>query len=74
MAKQYKIFPIYSSWTQLINSLSVTIIVFFLNFLFTPAMVGFYQFGVSILQTPINIISNSVGKVFYRKAASTILE
>ena len=69
IAKQYKIFPIYSSWTQLINSLSATIIIFFLNFLFTPAVVGLYQFGASILQQPITLISNSVGKVFYQKAA-----
>jgi lipopolysaccharide exporter len=70
VAKEYKKFPLYSSWNQLLNAASKELIVFFLSYFFTPAIVGLYHFSMKVLKQPISFISDSVGRVYYQKAAS----
>lgn len=70
VARRYKKFPLYSSWNVLLNAASKDIIIYLFSFYFTPAVVGLYYFSMNVLKQPLNLISDSVGKVYYQKVAS----
>lgn len=69
VARKYKNFPIYSSWTGFIHSFSENIPVFFLLYLFSPVVVGYYGLAYNILCRPVGLISDSIAKVLFQKIA-----
>lgn len=59
---------IYSTPSILINSLSFSIVIFFLGILYTNEEVGIYGMAIRILGVPITIISLGLSKIFMQKA------
>jgi len=69
LAKRYNKFPKFYSPSTLINNLSWQIPNFFLNFFFSPVIVGFYTLGERIIRTPMNMIGQTVAQVFFQRGA-----
>lgn len=67
-AIRYKNFPLYGSWSILLGVASWQLPVLLLGVFFTPAIVGAYALGFKVLQTPIQLVSASIGQVFFQKA------
>jgi O-antigen/teichoic acid export membrane protein len=68
-AVKYKNFPIYSSWSALLNSLSAMLPSLMLGYFFSTAVVGYYALGQKILSLPMGIVGNSIAQVFFPRAA-----
>ena len=69
-AKRYVRFPIYSSPTILIISLTSQLPVFFLSAFYSSVTVGLYGLALMITFFPMSLIGKSVQDVFYSEAAS----
>ncbi|MFZ5573398.1 MAG: oligosaccharide flippase family protein [Thermodesulfobacteriota bacterium] len=67
--KRHRNFPLYSSWSALLNVLSWQLPVFLLSMFFSPTVVGYYSFGFRILQLPMNLIGSAISQVFFQRAA-----
>ena len=69
-ALKYRKFPIYSSWSGLLNTASQQMPVLVMSFFFKPSIIGYYALGVGILSLPMSLIAASVSQVFYQKACT----
>jgi lipopolysaccharide exporter len=72
--QRYRKFPIYDTWATLLNSISWQLPVFILSIFFSPAVVGFYSLGNSVLRTPMNILSSSISQVFFQRGAEAKIQ
>jgi len=68
---EYKLFPLFTSSTTLINAISQNIPALLLALLFSPAVAGFYAIAARIMLVPIGLISNSVRQVYYQRASQS---
>ncbi len=68
-AGRYNKFPKFYCPSTLINNLSWQIPNFFLNFFFSPVIVGFYTLGERIIRTPMNMVGQTVAQVFFQRGA-----
>lgn len=66
---RYRRFPIFSSWSGVLNAISWQLPVLMLGVFFSPAVVGYYALGMRILQVPMNLIGNAIGQVFIQRAS-----
>jgi lipopolysaccharide exporter len=66
---KYKNFPLYSSWSGLLNSASIMMPPLLLGYFFTPTVVGFYALGQRVLSMPMNIVGNAVAQAFFPHAS-----
>lgn len=66
---RHRKFPIYTTWSSLLNTASWQLPVLMLGAFFTPAVAGFYALGFRILQMPMSLIGRAVGQVFLQRAA-----
>jgi lipopolysaccharide exporter len=69
MLARYKKFPLYSSWSALLNTASAMLPVLLLGYFFTPKIVGYYALGHRVLATPMGVIGGSVAQAFFPRAA-----
>jgi len=69
VAERYKRFPVFSSWAALFNALSSQLPIFTLSYLFGPVVTGLYSLGHRVLQTPMSLVGQSIGQVFFSSAA-----
>jgi O-antigen/teichoic acid export membrane protein len=67
--KRYRRFPLFSSWSAVLNALSRQIPLLILASLFGPTIAGLYAFANRLLQTPMSLIGLSIAQVFYSGAA-----
>lgn len=67
--KRYKKFPIYGTWSALLNTASQQLPVIILAFYFSPKVVGFYALGRAVLSMPMNMVGGAVSQVFFQKAS-----
>lgn len=67
--KRYKNFPIYNSWSALLNTTSQFLPTLFLAYFFSPRIVGFYALSLQVLFLPTSLIGQAVGQVFFQKAS-----
>jgi O-antigen/teichoic acid export membrane protein len=65
---RHRKFPIYSTWSGLLNTSSWQLQVLLLGAFFSPAIVGFYALGFRLLQMPMNLIGGAVSQVFLQRA------
>lgn len=63
-AYEYRKFPQYSIWANLMNNASWQAPVLVLGIFFPVAAVGFYAVSLRIIQIPMGLISTSVGQVY----------
>jgi|LWDU01.1.fsa_nt_gi O-antigen/teichoic acid export membrane protein len=72
LAYKYKKFPLINAPMALINTFSMQLPVFMLSAYFSPEVVGFYMIANKMITMPLNLISRSVGRVYYQSASSAI--
>jgi O-antigen/teichoic acid export membrane protein len=68
MSIRYREFPIYSSWGVLLNSASYMLPVLLMGYFFSPAVVGYYALGNSVMSMPMNVVGGSIAQVFFPRA------
>jgi O-antigen/teichoic acid export membrane protein len=68
VAKRYSRFPIYDTWSSLLNNLAWQVVPMMLSFQFSDAVAGQYSLGLKMIQSPMSIIGASVGQVIFEKA------
>jgi O-antigen/teichoic acid export membrane protein len=67
--KRHKKFPIYNTWSALLNTASQQLPAIMLAFYFSPKVVGFYALGKTVLSMPMNMVGGAVAQVFFQKAS-----
>lgn len=65
LLKYYKDFPLYRAPQELVNGISSSMPVLLLASFFGPAYAGFYSISRTILKVPTELLSKSIGDVFY---------
>ena len=68
--KQHKKFPLLSTWTTLMNAVSLQIMPLLLAFFFSSAVVGFYALGHRLLSMPMSLIGSAIAQVFFQRSAT----
>ncbi|PLY10476.1 MAG: translocase [Arcobacter sp.] len=71
LAKRYKRFPLYETWSNLLNSSSTEVPVILITSLFSIKTAGFYALANRILLLPLSLLGSSIGQVFLQKASET---
>jgi O-antigen/teichoic acid export membrane protein len=66
---RYRRFPLYGSWSALLNSLSWQTPALLLSAFFSPIVAGYYALGFRVLQMPMSLIGSAVAQVFFQRAA-----
>ena len=69
--KEYKNFPLYSSWSGFVNSLSNHIPVWLLTFYFSPEIVGYYALVRMTLIRAVSLFATSIREVFFQKGSES---
>lgn len=67
--RRYKNFPLYSTWTVLLNTLSWQVPTFLLSAYFSSTIVGYYYLSMMVFQLPMSLIASSISQVFLQHAA-----
>jgi len=65
---RYKKFPLYDTWSSLLNALSWQLPNFLLLLYFSPTIAGFYAMGHRLLRVPVGLIGRSLSQVYYQNA------
>lgn len=65
IAKRHKKFPIFSSWSGLLNVLSVQLPPIILGLYFSTTVVGYYSLGKRFIGLPMQLLGNSIAQVFF---------
>lgn len=68
VAKRYKSFPIYSTWTGLFNTASLQLAPLVFLSLFGAAIAGLYALTLKLVSLPISLIGQAIGSVFLSEA------
>lgn len=68
-AKRYRKFPVFSTWSAVMNSLSWQLPAFMLAGFFSPSVVGFYSLGYRVLALPMHLLGGAIAQVFHQRAA-----
>ncbi len=71
LAYEYRRFPLYTSWSSLINVLCVQAPVMLLAYFFGATAAGFYALGSRVLQMPMRLIGQSISQVYFSIAADS---
>lgn len=71
---RYKKFPLFDTWSTIINSISWQLPVIMLAGFFSPVEAGYYALGNRVLRMPMNLIGSSMAQVFYQRAAQAKLD
>jgi lipopolysaccharide exporter len=67
--KRYRNFPLYDTWSDLLNTLSAQLPVFLLTYYFLSTVVGYYALALMVVQLPMGLIGGSIGNVFFQNAS-----
>ena len=65
---------VYSTPSILLNSLSFSVVVFFIGILYTNTEVGIYGMAIRVLGIPVTIISLGLSKIFMQQANDYYIE
>lgn len=68
LAKRYRKFPLFATWTALAGALSLQLPVMLISSFFSASTVGHYALGYGMIHLPVSLIGSSVGQVFYQRA------
>ena len=69
--KRYYRFPLYNTWSALLNSASHQLPALMLAYFFSKTVVGYYALGMVVLNTPLKILGEAIAQVFFQKASET---
>ncbi|WP_411691419.1 lipopolysaccharide biosynthesis protein [Acinetobacter gandensis] len=68
VAKRYKSFPIYSTWTGLFNTASLQLAPLIFLSLFGATVAGLYALTLKLVSLPISLVGQAIGSVFLSEA------
>lgn len=68
-AKRYKQFPLYSTWSSLLNVTGNQMPPLLFALLFSPNVAGWYLLTQRVLAMPVKLVSDAVSKVFLSNAS-----
>jgi len=68
-AKRYYKFPLYNTWSALLNAFSWQLPIFVLSSFFSPVVVGYFALGNRVISLPMSLIGGSIAQVFYQRAS-----
>lgn len=68
-AKLHKKFPIFDSWSALINTLSRQLPPIMLGLYFSTTVAGYYSLGNRLIALPMSLLGSSIAQVFFPVAA-----
>ena len=69
VAKRHKKFPIFTTWSGLLNTLSFQLPSLILGLYFSTTVVGYYSYGYRLVSLPMSMLGSSVSQVFFPTAA-----
>lgn len=69
VVKRHKKFPIFYTWTVLLNSISVQLPPLVLGTYFSTTIVGYYALGYRTITLPMSMLRDSIARVFFPVAA-----
>jgi len=68
MAIRYKRFPLFSSWSGVLNTLSVQVPTLMLSFFFGSAITGLYALSHRVMGLPLHLVGQAIAQVFFPTA------
>jgi lipopolysaccharide exporter len=74
LAKRYKKFPKFNTWSSLINTLSWQSPAFLLGGFFNLEVVGLYTLGERVVRMPMTVIGRAIAQVFFQKGTHALRE
>jgi len=74
VAKKHKKFPIFNTWTELLNAFSVQVPPIILGLYFSTTVVGNYSIGKRLISLPMMLLGTSIRQVFFPTAAKEYIE
>lgn len=69
VAKEYRDFPLVTTWSVLINSLSVQLPVILVATFFGAGPAGLFALGFRVLQMPLRFLGSSISQVYFSMAS-----
>lgn len=72
LAKEFSNFPRYTLPHSLLGAISAALPILLLTPVFGAAAIGLYALGIRVIQTPLNLIAQSIAQVLNRKAATLV--
>ena len=66
IAVRYKNFPLYSSWALLFGNGARELPIVLLTAMYSPAVAGAYALGMRVMNWPMLMIGDAIGKVFFQ--------
>jgi len=64
VAKEYKKFPLYSTWSALLNSTGAQLPVLIFTAYYSPLIAGLYMLTQRVIKTPLSIVGQAVTQLF----------
>lgn len=74
VAKAHKKFPLFSTWSGLLNILSRELPPMLLGFYFSTTVVGYYALGQRLISLPLSLLGESVTQVIFPRGAREYTE
>ncbi len=68
LLKRYKKFPLFDTWSELLNVLSVQLPIIVLVHYYGENITGHYSFAYKILLLPFSLLAFSMGQAFFKQA------
>jgi O-antigen/teichoic acid export membrane protein len=72
--KRYRKFPLFSTWTALLNNISWQLPSFLLASFFSSSVVGYYALGTRLLRAPMSLVGTAIAQVFFQRATEAKAE
>lgn len=69
LAKRYKEFPVYSTWSSLLFHAMNHIPTIFFAYFFSPIIAGLYSLGHRALNMPMGFLGDSISRAYFQKAS-----
>jgi len=70
IAKIYRNFPLYNLPSSLINNISQNLPLLFISAFYSLELAGFFSLATRVLRLPVDLVSQSVRKVYYNEASN----
>lgn len=67
--KRYRKFPLVSTWSGLLNTLSLQLPIILLSAFFSQTVVGYFSYATRMIGLPMTLVGNAIGQVFFQRAA-----
>ena len=69
MAYTYKRFPMFTSWSSLINTISLQVPVFMLALFYSTEIVGYFSIANMAISLPMSLIGTAIAQVFFQRVS-----